>query len=66
MIAAYREELARNGWPLSDLEEAALGPINSAFRVDMAAWQMELGRTTGSYDLAMIERQLSRTGTAPP
>jgi hypothetical protein len=32
----------------------------------MAAAEMEDGRTTGSYDLAMIERQLSRTGTAAP
>lgn len=65
-IAGYRGELARNGWPLSELEEAALGPVNRAFRVDMAAWQMDHGRRTGDYDLAMIERQLSRTGTAPP
>ena len=48
------------------LEEAAIGPVNRAFRVDMAGWQAEHGRRTGSYDLAMIERQLSRTGTAPP
>jgi Ser/Thr protein kinase RdoA (MazF antagonist) len=65
-IAAYRAELARNGWALSELEDTALGPISRAFRVDMAAWQMDQGRRTGSYDLAMIERQLSRTGTAPP
>jgi Ser/Thr protein kinase RdoA (MazF antagonist) len=65
-ITAYRGELARNGWPLSELEEAALGPVNHAFRVDMTAWQMDHGRRTGGYDLAMIERQLSRTGTAPP
>lgn len=64
--AGYRLELARGGWPLSELEEAALGPVNSAFRVDMAAWQMDHGRRTGRYDLAMIERQLARTGTAPP
>jgi homoserine kinase type II len=63
---AYREELARGGWPLSALEEAAIEPINHAFRVDMAAWQMDHGRRTGDYDLAMIERQLSRTGTASP
>ena len=63
---AYRAELTRNGWPLSELEEAALGPVYRAFRVDMAAWQMDHGRRTGRYDLAMIERQLSRTGTAPP
>jgi Ser/Thr protein kinase RdoA (MazF antagonist) len=65
-IAAYREELARNGWPLLELEEAAVEPINCAFRVDMAAWHMDHGLRTGRYDLAMIERQLSRTGTAPP
>jgi Ser/Thr protein kinase RdoA (MazF antagonist) len=65
-IAAYRKELARNEWPLSELEEAAIEPVNRAFRVDMAGWQAEHGRRTGSYDLAMIERQLSRTGTAPP
>lgn len=65
-IDAYRGELARNGWPLSELEEAAIEPINRSFRVDMAAWQIDHGRTTGRYDLAMIERQLSRTGTEPP
>jgi hypothetical protein len=32
----------------------------------MAAWSMEEGRRTGEYDLAMIERQLARTGTPPP
>jgi aminoglycoside phosphotransferase (APT) family kinase protein len=63
---AYRAELARLGWPLSELEVAALGPVSRAFRVDMAAWQMDHGRRTGRYDLAMIERQLSKTGTAPP
>jgi len=26
----------------------------------------QVGRTTGHYDLAMIERQLARTGTAAP
>jgi aminoglycoside phosphotransferase (APT) family kinase protein len=63
---SYCAELARLGWPLSELEEAALGPVSRAFRVDMAAWQMDHGRRTGRYDLAMIERQLSKTGTAPP
>jgi Ser/Thr protein kinase RdoA (MazF antagonist) len=65
-VESYRAELARGGWPLSDLEEAAIGPVYRAFRVDMAAWSMETGRRTGEYDLAMIERQLARTGTAPP
>ena len=45
-------------------------PINESgivgAAVGMAAAEMEDGRITGSYDLAMIERQLSRTGTAAP
>jgi Ser/Thr protein kinase RdoA (MazF antagonist) len=65
-IDAYRAELARLGWPLSQLEEAALGPVYRAFRLDMTAWQLKVGRETGDYDLAMIERQLARTGTPPP
>jgi hypothetical protein len=32
----------------------------------MAAWQMDQGRRTGRYDLVMIERQLSRTGSLIP
>ena len=65
-IAAYRVELARSGWPLSPLEEAAIGPLYRAFRLEMAAWEIDHGRTTGHYNLAGIERQLSRTGTPPP
>lgn len=63
---AYRAELTRKGWPLSELEEAAVAPLHAASRVDLAAWQIEHGRHTGRYDLAVIERQLSRTGTPPP
>jgi Ser/Thr protein kinase RdoA (MazF antagonist) len=63
---AYRAELAASRWPLSELEEAAIAPVYRAFRVGMAAAEMADGRITGSYDLAMIERQLSRTGTAAP
>jgi Ser/Thr protein kinase RdoA (MazF antagonist) len=66
MIDAYRAELAARGWPLSELEEAAIGPVYRAFRVGMAAAEMEDGRITGSYNLAMIERQLSRTATPAP
>lgn len=65
-VAAYRAELAARGWPLSELEEAAIGPVYRAFRVDMAAAAMEHGRVTGRYNLAVIERQLSRTGSAAP
>jgi homoserine kinase type II len=63
---AYRAELAAGGWPLSELEEAAVGPVYRAFRVDMAAWRIEAGLAAGRYDLAAIERQLARTGTPPP
>jgi homoserine kinase type II len=66
MVDAYRAELAAGGWPLSDLEEAALTPVYHAFRVGMAAAEMEDGLRTGHYDLAMIERQLSRTATTAP
>ena len=64
-IDAYREELAASDWPLSDLEEAAIEPMHSAFRVDMVAWQLALGERLDGYDVAMIERQLVRSGTAP-
>ena len=64
--AAYRAELARNGWPLSALEEAAITPVYRAFRLGMTAWELDHGLKTGVYDLSAIERQLSRTGTPPP
>jgi Ser/Thr protein kinase RdoA (MazF antagonist) len=61
---SYRAEVARLGWPLSDLEEAAIGPVYRAFRVAMAAWQIDDGMRAGDFDLAAIERHLARTGTA--
>jgi Ser/Thr protein kinase RdoA (MazF antagonist) len=66
MMDAYRAELARHGWPLTELEDAAAGAVGRAVRVDLVAWQLDHGRRTANYDLAIIERQLSRTGTAPP
>jgi Ser/Thr protein kinase RdoA (MazF antagonist) len=63
---AYRGELARSGWPLSEQEEAAIGPVYHAFRLDMAAWELDHGLRTGEYNLTAIERQLSMTGTPPP
>jgi homoserine kinase type II len=63
---AYRTELASLGWPLSDLEEAAMLPLYHAFRLDQIAWLLTGGLRTGEFDLAAIERQLSRTGTSPP
>jgi homoserine kinase type II len=65
-IDAYQEELTEHRWPITELEESAIEPINHAFRVDMVAWQLDQGQRTGAYDLVMIERQLSMTGTAPP
>jgi Ser/Thr protein kinase RdoA (MazF antagonist) len=65
-VQAYRAELAIGGWPLSELEETAIEPVYRAFRVAMAAWEIERGRIAGDYDLAAIERQLARTGTPPP
>jgi Ser/Thr protein kinase RdoA (MazF antagonist) len=64
--AAYRAELARLGWPLSPLEESAMAPIYQAVRVNLAAWPLDQGRRTGHFDLAAIERQLSRSGIPPP
>jgi homoserine kinase type II len=63
---AYRAELGRLGWPLTDLEEAAIQPVYRSFRLGMIAWELERGRRTGDWDPAMIERQLTRTGTPPP
>jgi Ser/Thr protein kinase RdoA (MazF antagonist) len=62
---AYRAELARHGWPLSELEEALYEPVYRAFRVDMAAWQANHGLRAGRYDLGIIERQLERSGVGP-
>lgn len=60
MRDGYRDELARRGWPLDDLEERSIEPIDRAFRVDMVAWQLRLGLRKGSFDAEMIERQLQR------
>jgi Ser/Thr protein kinase RdoA (MazF antagonist) len=57
---AYRDELARVGWPLSPLEIDAIGPVSRAFRVDMIAWQLDHGARCGAYNIAMIEQQLAR------
>jgi Ser/Thr protein kinase RdoA (MazF antagonist) len=65
-IEGYRAELAHLGWPLSELEQAAIDPIARAFRVDLLAWHLDRARMTASYDVAFIERQLSATCTAPP
>jgi aminoglycoside phosphotransferase (APT) family kinase protein len=61
---AYRAVLARHGWALSDLEEAAIGPVYRAFRIGMAADQVRDGLRAGRLDLAMIERQVTRAELA--
>jgi Ser/Thr protein kinase RdoA (MazF antagonist) len=65
-IASYAEEMADLGWPLSDLEQAAIGPVHRAFRVSMTAWVIDEARNGKSLDVAMIERQLRLTGVPPP
>jgi Ser/Thr protein kinase RdoA (MazF antagonist) len=61
-VWGFREEPASLGWPLTELEEAAMEPMQRAFRVDMAVWAIDHGFRTGTFDLAWIERQLERTG----
>jgi Ser/Thr protein kinase RdoA (MazF antagonist) len=65
-VGAYRSEIARSGWPLTALEEAAINPVYRAFRLDMTAWLLDQGLRTREYDLPAIERQLARTATTPP
>ncbi len=65
VAGAYRGELGRQGWPLTELEEAVIAPIYHAFRVDMAVWHAHEGLRAGRYDLSTIERQLERTGVGP-
>lgn len=65
-VASYTDELRCLGWPLSELEVACIQPVYCAFRVNMVAWQLEMGRRTGTFDIPMIERQLAFTGTERP
>ena len=44
----------------------AIRPICHAFRVGMAAWEIDDGLKTGQYNLTAIERHLTRTATPPP
>jgi Ser/Thr protein kinase RdoA (MazF antagonist) len=64
--AAYGAELAALGWPLTDLEQAAIEPVYRAFRLDQAAWSVHDGLRAGQIDLAAVERHLVRTGTPAP
>lgn len=62
----YADELERLGWSLSELELAAVGPLDRAFRIDMVAWQLQDGVRAGRFDTSVIVGQLARTGTARP
>ena len=66
VIDAFRQESAKGGWPLSELEEECLLPMRAAFRVDMVAWQLDHGRRVGVYDTRMVESQLSKSGVPRP
>jgi Ser/Thr protein kinase RdoA (MazF antagonist) len=65
-LQGYRAELAHLGWPLSELEQAAILPVADAFDVDLLAWHLDQAGKTGNYDLAFIERRLTATRTPPP
>lgn len=62
----YADELRRLGWPLTDQEQAALGPVERGFRLGMLAWQLLVGLRTGRFDTAEIETHLARTGITQP
>lgn len=58
LLVAYRHELARHGWPLTELEEAAIGPVYRSFRLGIIAWELHDGLTSGQFDVTAINRQL--------
>jgi Ser/Thr protein kinase RdoA (MazF antagonist) len=64
--AAYRAGVAAAGWPLTELEEAAVGPVYQAFRVAAATWHLDHGAVDGRFDMPGIRRQLALSGTSPP
>jgi Ser/Thr protein kinase RdoA (MazF antagonist) len=61
-LDAYRQEMARSGWALSELEERAIVPIHHAFRVAMAAWALQDGYRYGRFDTEFLVAQLARSG----
>lgn len=69
MLEGYREELERQGWPLSELEEAAIEPVYRAFRMLAVSWELQRGLRAGNFDneqVAHVERQLAATGAPRP
>jgi Ser/Thr protein kinase RdoA (MazF antagonist) len=66
--------LAARGWCrpqppdrlLTAAEKEAVEPLERVFRVNMVMAELWGATRTGRFDFEMIERQLSRTGTASP
>jgi Ser/Thr protein kinase RdoA (MazF antagonist) len=56
---AVLRHLAGAGWTVPH-------PVSVPVCHDMVAWELDHALKTGEYQLAAIQRQLSRTGTPPP
>ncbi|NYH90783.1 Ser/Thr protein kinase RdoA (MazF antagonist) [Actinopolymorpha rutila] len=65
LLPGYVDEARRQGWPLSDAEEAALAPLRRAFRLVLVAWHLLGGMGTGQFDAAAIDSCLAGTGIDP-
>lgn len=60
LLAGYRAEIARQGRPLTEAEERAIGPIHRSYRIDLIAWALHAGVTTGEgIDSEAIRAQLA-------
>jgi homoserine kinase type II len=66
LIEGYERSAAELGLPLSAAEKEAVEPLQRVFRVNMVMAELWGATRTGRFDFEMIERQLSRTGTASP
>lgn len=52
-----------SGHPLTDEDLAAIEPLQVVFRVNMVMAELWTGQRTGTFDEAMIDRQLTRAGS---
>jgi hypothetical protein len=66
LIEGYERTAAELGFPLSAPEKVAVEPLERVFRVNMVMAELWGATRTGRFNFEMIERQLSRTGTAAP
>jgi homoserine kinase type II len=64
LIEGYERTAAELGFPLSAAEKEAVEPLERVFRVNMVMAELWGATRTGRFDFEMIERRLSRTGTA--